>query len=182
MKWPAVILLALSAGFLHADEARYGGSYSVDPGWLYFQKPGKYTAHFRNKNTDVIDVSIQVVSYRERFPRGPKVHVRWGTDGGVPNALIGELNITVGGISAPLQLADFDYLGNPVRLKAWMEKSDCVVELQGGDAGGSYNCFWYFHYEKAWSAYLPFKRLVEAGEFPDDVQESTTFRYNKLEN
>jgi hypothetical protein len=172
MKFPAfLIVLAVFARSAQADDSPY----TPPPGWLYLN-PGNSHAVFRTKGSGSIDVTIRVVSYRERFPRGPKVHVHWGTDGGVPDTLIGNPEITINGIPAPLDFADYDYLGNPDCIKASFDPGDCLVRLMGGDAAGAYDAIWTLRYSKGYSAYLPIKREIHAGEFPV-IGESTVYTY-----
>ena len=162
------LILAVLGGSVHADIQP-----APNPDRIYLET-GSYHSTFKLKGSERVDVTIEVIPYRARFPHGPKIHVRWGTDGGVPETLIGKLDVKINGFDTALELADYDYLGNPVTLTARQDGDDYIVLLSGGDAAGSYDAKWFFRYSKKRSEYVLRQRILQAGEFPE-VHEITDY-------
>ena len=166
----AALIFSVLGGSAHADIQP-----APNPDRIYLET-GSYHSTFKLKGSERMDVALEVVPYRTRFPHGPKIHVRWGTDGGVPETLIGKLDVKVNGSDTGLELADYDYLGNPVTLTARQDGDDYIVMLSGGDAASSYDAKWIFRYSKNRSECLLRKRILQAGESPD-VHEITDYTY-----
>ena len=139
-------------------------------------KPGTYRIVTKPADGEKVEVTLTVVSHRTRFPKEPHFHVRWGTDGGVPETLIGDIKVKINGREPAFGRPDFDYLGNPLSISVKWEKGDIVLLLSGGSAGGSYDAKWIFSCDRSPSHYILRKRSITAGESPE-VHEITDYTY-----
>lgn len=103
----------------------------------------------------------------------------WGNgDLPCPKSHVSKIKIHDGDISVFIPLFSFFDLGNPnsISINNKNEKGEFSININGGDAAGSYNAMLFIK-----DGFLT-KRVVTSGEFPDDFSETTIYKFNNLNN
>jgi hypothetical protein len=174
-----ILFASLSLGLLIVPQAFADDSITtpVARADTLYLKTGDNHCLFASNSGDQIEVTAKVITYAQRFPHSPEVHVRWGTDGGVPDTLIGQLKVQINGTISSFGVADYDYLGNPILLTAERSGHAFLPKLSGGDAAGSYDCTWTLVLDPKRSAYMVVKRSIHSGEVPK-ASETTEYHYD----